>query len=228
MNAGRVLCFVAALAFLAVAPSAFADASMTLTGAGSNVLDNIYMGPYTATINGVSTPVICDDFSDESFLPESWTAYTSTFPGLTNVMFTGANETQNYEEAAYLGLELLAAPPNSLQAGEIQFALWNVFDPNAIPTLTSYNAADGAAALLYFEGAETGYSSLTPAQLAEFTFYTPNTNDSITCGGSACASTPPQEFMTVNTPEPSTMLLLGIGVCGLFLVKRRKLLPSLA
>jgi hypothetical protein len=228
MNVRKLLCVAAALASLAVSPSAFADASMTLTGAGSNVLDGIYMGPYTATINGVSTPVICDDFSDESFLPESWTAYTSTFSGLTNVKFTGAPETQNYEEAAYLALELLAAPPNSLQAGEIQFALWDVFDPNAIPTLTSYNAADGAAALLYLQGAQTGYSSLTAAQLAEFTFYTPNTNDPITCGSGACASTPPQEFITVNTPEPSTMLLLGIGVCGLFLVKRRKLLPSLA
>lgn len=36
--------------------------------AGTNVLNGVYVGAYTATINGVSTPVICDDFSDDSYI----------------------------------------------------------------------------------------------------------------------------------------------------------------
>jgi PEP-CTERM motif len=224
MNLRRVLCFAVFVAFLSFTPSAIADSTMTLTGAGSNVMNGVYIGPYTATINGVSTPVICDDYFDDSYIPESWTASTSTFPGLTSVKFTGVNETQNYEEMAYLALELLAAPVNSVQAGEIQYALWGVSDPGAIPSLTAFNAADGAAAQGYLTGAQNSYSSLTAAQLAEFTFYTPNTNDPITCGSGACASTPPQEFITVTTPEPGTTALLAIGLGGLFLLtsKRRK------
>jgi hypothetical protein len=214
--------------FLAVAPAAFADSTMVLTGVGSgNVLDGAYIGPYIATVGGVAnTPVICDDYSDESYIPESWTAYTSGFPSLSKVDFKSGSMTQNYEEAAYLALELLAAPPNSLQAGEIQYALWGVFDSNAISDLTAYNATDGAAAAAYLTDAETHYSKLTAAQLAEFTFYTPNTNDPITCGGAACASTPPQEFIVVDAPEPGTILLLCTGLTGLFLLKRRQKLAS--
>src|SRR5208282_720370 len=203
--------------------------SMTLTGAGSNVLAGVYVGPYTATINGTSTPVICDDFSDESYLPESWTANISTFPGLASVQFTGSPELQNYDEVAYLAFELLAAPVNSLQAGEIQYALWDVFDPSAIWYLSGSNAAAGTAAQTYLTGAQNNYSTLTSAQLAEITIYTPNTNDPITCNGRPCPSAPPQEFITVTpsntpatrTPEPATTLLLGMGLVGLFLLSRR-------
>src|ERR1700691_2444139 len=100
----RIFLLFLALSLLCIAPSAFADtASMDLTGAGSNVMDGVYIGPYTATINGVSTPVICDDFADESYIGEAWTANISTFAdSLANVKFTAAPETANYEEASYL------------------------------------------------------------------------------------------------------------------------------
>lgn len=218
---------VAAAAVLCLAPAAFADtASMTLTGAGSNVLDGVYIGPYTATIDGVSTPVICDDFAAESYIPESWTANVSTFSSLSNVKFTSGTVTQNYEEAAYLALELLAAPKNSLQAGEIQFALWGLFDPSALTVLSAYNAAYGAAAQAYLTDAQNNYSTLTAAQLAQITIYTPNTNYAITCGSGPCRTTPPQEFIVVRTPEPTTLLLLGLGLGSLFFLKRREHLSS--
>lgn len=223
MNLRKALMFVTAVSFMFLAPPAFADtASMNLTGAGSNVLNGVFIGPYTATINGVSTQVICDDYYDESFIGESWTANTSTFPSLTNAKFTSASETQNYEEAAYLALKLLAAPVNSLEAGEIQYALWGVFDPSAITSLTNYNHADGVAASWYLTDAETNYSTLTPSQLSEFTFYTPDSNDPITCGNKPCASGPPQEFIAVNTPEPSAILLLAFGLTFVFLLTRKR------
>ncbi len=232
-KAWKFLVYIAVAILLSFAPAAFAGtASMTLTGAGSNVLAGVYVGPYTATINGTSTPVICDDFGDESYLPESWTANISTFPGLTSVKYTGASETKQYDEVAYLAFELLAAPGNSLKAGEIQYALWDVFDPSAISYLNGSNAAAATAAQTYLTGAQNNYSTLTSAQLAEITIYTPNTRDSITCNGNPCPSTPPQEFITVTTsngpngpptptPEPGTTLLLGLGVTGLFLLSRR-------
>ena len=58
---------VAALALLCIAPCAFASSSLTMTGAGNNVMDGVYVGPYYATVSGVAnSPVICDDFADES------------------------------------------------------------------------------------------------------------------------------------------------------------------
>ena len=221
--------FVTAVSFMFLALPVFADtASMDLTGAGSNVLDQVYIGPYTATINGVSTQVICDDYYDESFIGESWTANTSTFPSLTDAKFTSAPESQKYEEAAYLALKLLAAPVNSLEAGEIQFALWGVFDPSAITSLTSHNHGDGLAASWYLTDAENNYSTLTASQLGEFTIYTPDSNDPITCGNKPCASGPPQEFIAVKTPVPSTILLLGFGLTLVFLLtQKRRLALSL-
>ena len=63
---------VAALALLCIAPCAFASSSLTMTGAGNNVMDGVYVGPYYATVNGAAnTPVICDDFADETYIGSS-------------------------------------------------------------------------------------------------------------------------------------------------------------
>jgi hypothetical protein len=138
---------------------------MTLTGAGSNVMGGAYIGPHTGTINGVSTPVICDDFAAESYISEAWTANTSTFAGgFTYVKFAGGTETQNYEEAADLALELLAAPVNSERAGQIQYAPGDLFTPGA---LNGLNSADAAAAQNDLTNAANNYSSyfsLNPGQ----------------------------------------------------------------
>ncbi|HSS96512.1 MAG TPA: hypothetical protein VLK33_05770, partial [Terriglobales bacterium] len=54
---------IAALA-LSMVPWAIAQ-NVTLTSAGSNVADGIFVSPYYATVNGVTnTKVVCDDFAD--------------------------------------------------------------------------------------------------------------------------------------------------------------------
>lgn len=221
---------IVALFILGFAPSAFADgtASMTLTSAGSNVFDGIYMGPYTATINGAYTPVICDDFNDDSYLNESWTSNVSTFSNLANTKFVGQPlSTQGYDEVAALAMALLN-PANSGQADQIQYALWAVFSGPSVQsylqgTLSATNYAnfytDGVLNWLSWAGSQ----SLTSDQLAQFTIYTPNTSYPITCSGHSCANTPPQEFIVMTpTPESSTAALFGIGLlCLAFFLRRR-------
>ncbi len=223
----RFLLIASAVAVLTLAPSVSADttASMTLTSGGNNSLNGVLIGPYTATINGTSTPVICDDYADESYIPESWTANVSSLSNLSKTNNPG--QTTLYDEVAYLTLELLSAPKNSLQAAEIQYAIWDVFDTQAFTDLKNFSVTDYNAANAYLLGAQNNYSSLTAGQLAGFVIYTPNTNYPITCGKGACANTPPQEFI-VYTPEPSTVLLFGLGLSSLFLLKRRQKLPSLS
>ena len=143
---------------MCVAPAAFADcptaapstttACMSLVGVGYGIpFSGVYVGPYTASINGgTPTQAICDDFLDESYIPEYWTA--DIFPGsgpltttrdaqqangTTTPLLTGSALLQAYDEVGYLALALLNTPPTDpTTMGEIHFALWSVFDPNTL------------------------------------------------------------------------------------------------
>src|SRR5271167_2890295 len=99
---------VAAVALLCLAPCAFADSNnLTLTGAGNNVMGGVYVGPYYATVNGVAnTPVICDDFGDDSVVGHSWNYTPNNFSTLVSALW--GNQTQNYEAAAWLTLQMLS------------------------------------------------------------------------------------------------------------------------
>ncbi len=62
---------------------------MTLCSPGDKPEDDVYVGPYYAMINWVQKAVICDDFTDDSYVPEVWTATVTSFSALpsTSVMF---------------------------------------------------------------------------------------------------------------------------------------------
>ncbi|MDE3179666.1 MAG: hypothetical protein KGM47_08395 [Acidobacteriota bacterium] len=190
---------------------------MTLTSPGStltgtNVLAGVYVGAYEATINGVPTPVICDDYSDESYVPESWTANSSAFSDLSSTKWAAAypaNYGALYNEAAWL-IEQMINPVNSSQLGEIQYAIWGLFNHSAITDLTSYNAQDGAIAQGWLNNAQ----GQAPSDSSSFTVYTPFIPPAPTCYSGAgqavqCASSPPQEFITYNASEPPFLAMLG-------------------
>lgn len=205
-----------------LASSAAADtASMTLTGVGSNgAQDGIYIGPYVATINGVSTPVICDDFADDSYINESWTANVTTPSNLAGTKWGGlSNASTLYDEAAWLTLQLLGTS-NKSTAAAIQYAIWDLFDPTDVKSWLSTDPTFYSTVLSWVATAGSA-QPLSAAQLADFLIYTPNTSYPITCNGGTCANTPPQEFI-VYTPEPSTLLLLGVGLGALCFLKRRE------
>jgi hypothetical protein len=202
----------------------FADVNMTLTGAGNNgVLGNVYVGPYQGTINGVSTPIICDDFFDDSYLNEAWTARTSTFSNLNNTKF-GAADTQQYDEAAWLAQRLVnptttCAYAMANCAGDIQFAIWQVFDNSGsnqpFSLLGGHDLLNAQSWLT-----QAQHQTFTQGEFSNVTIYTP-----VSCTAN-CGSWPSQEFMVVSTPEPSELALLGIDLSGvgtlLFLLYRRR------
>lgn len=229
-NATRILLLIAAAAVLAIAPSAMADA-MTLTGAGPNNVDyNVYIGPYTATINGTSTALICDDFADDSYVNESWNAGVTslaTVTGSSNVKW--ASEAGDYSEAAWLTLQLIGAP-NKSEAAAIQYAIWDLFDPSQV---SSYlDGFSGGASFLSDSANANGVqywlndasgSSLSSAQLADFLIYTPTSCISGPCTNGKL----PQEFI-VHTPEPSVLLMLLMGIAALIWLKRRGVANTIA
>ena len=103
------LCLIA-IAVLCVVPSfGVQTVTMTLTGPGQNgTLGGVYIGPYVATINSVpNVQVICDDYVDNSYLQESWTANVYNLSDISKTDFhSQSNALQKYEQAAWLSLQL--------------------------------------------------------------------------------------------------------------------------
>src|SRR5271157_1113492 len=88
---GTVL-LLASLSFSAAAQDTF-----TITGANPNGFSNggVYVSPYTATITNPNTnstvlsgEVICDDYTDEVSLGESWTVTSSPASSVSGQLFT--------------------------------------------------------------------------------------------------------------------------------------------
>jgi hypothetical protein len=176
-----------------------------LTGAGPNptVLDGVYISPYTATVNGVSTLVICDDFADEVTVGESWRVTSGKIGSTTNGLF-GTENSAGYEEVAWLSDQLLANLSNPTQQGIISYAIWSVFDKTGVTNwLNTYHDSTTLNAVNALLATYNGQTS------SDFTVYTP--------GGFQTCCGPPQEFLvqSVQTAEASAPVILGIDLLGL-------------
>jgi PEP-CTERM motif len=204
----KLLPILAATAVLAIAPAALADtASMYLYSAGNNAADGVYVGPYTAQINGgPNTPVICDDFTHDSYVGENWVANISTMPSLTYARFNPAN----YDQVAYLAEVLFGLgnnPSTYAEADAVQFAIWSINDPGAgLNTLTFGASSVDSVSYWLTQAADQHYWA---NEFSNIVIYTPQS------GGN------PQEFI-METPEPSAILLLAAGLFGLLLLAQRR------
>lgn len=223
------------VAILGFATSSFAAqmATMTLTGVGTNgALGGAYIGPYVGTINTVTTPLICDDFFDDSYIPESWTADVYSISNFASDFgnSTSPSALTGYEEVAWLSQQLtdqssgqatyLACPVGDNCAGDIQYAIWAVFDPAALGEIGGTDLKNANA---WLSAAQSQYST---GNYSNVSIYTPDSHYSVTCGGASCPSAPPQEFIVVRTPEPPVLAVLGIDLSAigvLIFFFRRKL-----
>jgi len=235
-----------AIALLSIVPVGFAQsntASMNLTGAGSNILDGVYTGPYTATINGVSTQVVCDDWVDESFVGDSWTADVNSLQPLSNPSETKYGNNQLvYDQAAWL-VTAMENPGTTCTysadcVGDISFALWELplckgSTLSSCPTTTGYpfsylsgNDLANAQSWLSQALAMSSVSDFTTGEFSNFQIYTPNNAN----------HGPPQEFLVedaasqvTTAAESPTLLLLGtdlFGLLALVIVFRRRIVRT--
>lgn len=216
-----------AVLMLAVATAASAD-SLTLVNGGNYTMGGVYVGPYnfTGSIGGqnVTLQLICDDFLSDVTPSESWQVNTSTFPSLSGVKWPLS--TQQYDEMAYLAEQIFALNPSSSTyaqtLGDLQWALWNVMDPSlnfgASDPYGTISAADQINIQNDYNAAVKAEAGGPSSSFSNLTIYTP-INGTQSTGGT------PQEYFgdsPVPTPEPSTVLLLGIGLLGLIATARRK------
>lgn len=232
------------VAVLAFAPASFAQntTNMTLTGAGNyTVAGDVYVDPYTATVGTqTNVTVICDDWSNNSYLGESWTANVTnaTAAGTTTPAPMFGNNQALYNEAAWLGSQILAnysANPTSAQQAietELSFALWqltygigsNTEDPAPLTYLGGVSTNQNQACGTEYQCAVSDYQ----AALGEANYNAAGWEILTPAGVGSPEGTTPQEFL-VYTPESSTLILFGADLLGLlalaFLFRKRLLVP---
>jgi hypothetical protein len=211
-NFGKLLIVAAAL-LMFMAPSAFADPDSTVKFNGSYAFGNNGVGipPYGGTLNGQAAEFYCVDFTHDIVSGDSWQAIVTPLTTTANYSSTylysdfsgNATETETtYEEFAYLITQEQTPGATQTQIAADQWAIWSVTggsDP--------YTGALSASTLL--GNALTAVDNGFTAQGWEI--LTPdNANGSYG-----------QEFL-VQSPEPGEMALLGIGLCALFMLKRKE------
>ena len=207
-------------------------------------MGGVYTSPYDIAVNGVSTPLVCDDFTTDINFGYSWQAIQHDITQVTGtgpqkfqhtpnpVTFPGGPTTdytiqQQYDAVAWLAEQLLdgAVSPSSYDGAIDSYAIWQIFDPTAVDgyggnALTSIEQADVASAMsAAFSASQLDY---------QIYIYTPDPLDSS------------QEFLGIgqkfNTPyniphspvpEGSTLALFGFNSLALFgivlFVRRRRI-----
>lgn len=144
MKNGSLFSSLLVIASLFLASSALAQVSVTETSpAPGPSYDGIYISPYYATVGGVTnTPIICDDFGDETWQGSTWNASVTSFSSITSTNtswgLAGAN-TALYGAIGYLTMQVLSAAPGSTNQIIDTFALWAVFDPKGVESYLATN-----------------------------------------------------------------------------------------
>jgi uncharacterized protein YneR len=182
--------------------------TLELTGTGSLSYGSDAAYPYYLSVDGSSTSLsgMCVSFDNDISRGESWVAQVQAI--------TGTQE----EEAAWLFNDDNASitAGNSAQAIDDQWAAWEIFSANARAAAAP---ADGGAATQWAAAIAAVSLGTEPATFyQQFIIYIPQwgwpagddvPQNFIALAGFADGPTPP------NSPEPSSLILLGTGLLGL-------------
>jgi len=198
-NFARIV-FLAAGILLFLIPSAKADSIVAFNGSYAFGNNGVGIPPYGGTLNGQAAEFYCVDFSHDITGGDSWNAIVT--PVTTNPAGYGSTYLKSetdYLEFAWL-LTQEQGTTDQTQIAADQWAIWSVTGAS-----DPYTGADSASVLL--GDAQTAVNDGFTGQGWEI--LTPD------------AGQYGQEFM-VQTHEPSGLALLGVGLCALFLLAKRR------
>ena len=158
-------------------------------------MGGVYTSPYGISVNsGSPTLLICDDFTTDVSLGQTWTARRTTLDALQAEPIRWERRSLRMSGSMRrlrLAAQLMALPSYASEAaGELSYALWNIFDPGLLgpPQHNPYGSLTNTqlnAALAYYNPAAAMIASITTngvvdlsrlvfnGQLIKMTIYTP-------------------------------------------------------
>ena len=179
-----------------------------------------YVLPYAITVDGVAFLAICYDTLDNIVNGQTWSADELTLDQVaTNNFFgTGPGTFEKYEEVAWLSLQSYTSAADQI---DLQHNIWNVFGsgPGGQPYAVNEGLGTYSAAL-----ASAQANNFADVDFSHVVFLVPV--DSI------AGSAPGQAFIIdlpfsnnsdVPAPEPGTIVMLGGGLAGIAIARRRLL-----
>lgn len=208
------LCALALLACSAI--SARADlVDIEISGMPSYQYNGYYVGPAKATDNGAGPiDLWCDDFLHTTYVPTTYYANVNTLPSTTTRFYNASSPStsnQEYKEIAWLIGQyygMSSGQRTNQSVGDLQFAIWLVFNPTETALQTS--------------GANMWLAKAQTADLGGYNTSTVRIFTPVNCSGTNCAPNN-QEFVNAPVPEPTAIVLFGTGaVVAMLAVKRRR------
>ena len=197
------------LPILLIATAVHADSvSMQFIGVNGTNDGHYYVSPYYGTMNGSPVTLYCVDIANTIHFNQVWQANLSTITIGSNLSDTRYGGLPNglalYQQAAWLINQFPTHPTDYVN---LQYALWNLFNPSLAP--------DSAGSNIWLALATANFGS---TNFGNFRV--------VTNLGPVYPTGQEQEFIIIvppsPVPEPATLALFGSGLITLATVVRRR------
>jgi PEP-CTERM motif len=182
-------------------PAVAGTVTITFTGTGGNAYNGVASWPYNGAINDVPNDFMCISYNEHIEAVESWTATQYSVSGYGSLI---GNPTEA-QQLAYLYLQSENAANGAISAA-YNAAAWYLNE--GVPDITGDPLAYGYYNRVLGLGSYPG--------IANVQFYVP------VAGTASNLSLGIPQIFIAETPEPSTLTMMGSGLLGLAGLARKR------